>query len=108
MLQVICKEDGQTAVIDRILSETTTLGVRYYSAHRRLLWRDELEVETSFGTIPVKRVKDPQGHIRHVPEYEVCRKIALEKNIPLRWVYDTVAREADHENDELDKSGPRL
>jgi len=100
MLQVICKEDSQTAVIDRILSETTTLGVRYYSAHRRLLWRDELEVETSFGTVAVKRVKDPRGHIRHVPEYEVCRKIALEKNIPLRLVYDTVAREAVEKNDE--------
>jgi len=100
MLEVICKEDRQTAVIDRILSETTTLGVRYYSAHRRLLWRDELEIETSFGTIAVKRVKDPRGHIRHVPEYEVCRKIALEKNIPLRMVYDTVAREAVEKNDE--------
>ena len=108
MLQVICKEDAQATVIDRILSETTSLGVRYYSAHRRLLWRDELEVETSFGTLAVKRVKDPRGHIRYVPEYEVCRKIALEKNIPLRLVYDTVAREAGHEIDALDKSGARL
>ena len=98
MLQVICKEDGQATVIDRILSETTTLGVRYYSAHRRLLWRDELEVETSFGSVAVKRVKDPQGRIRHVPEYEVCRKIALENDLPLRLVYDTVAKEAAEKN----------
>ena len=99
MLQVLCKEDGKTTVIERILSETTTLGVRYYSARRRLLWRDQLDVETKFGTIPVKRIKDPQGHIRHVPEYEVCRKIALENNLPLRLVYDTVAREAAEKND---------
>jgi len=100
MLQVICKAGGKTAVIDRILSETTTLGVRFYSARRRLLWRDQLEIETRFGTIPVKRVKDPRGHVRHVPEYEVCRKIALEKNIPLRSVFDTVARQAAEKNDE--------
>jgi len=100
MLQVICKEDGKTTVIDRILSETTTLGVRYYGACRRLLWRDQLEVETRFGTIPIKRVKDPRGNLRHVPEYEVCRKIALEKNIPLRTVFDTVAREAAEKNEE--------
>ena len=100
MLQVLCKEQGKTTVIDRILSETTTLGVRYYSARRRLLWRDQLDVETRFGTIPVKRVKDPRGHVRHVPEYEVCRKIALEKNIPLRSVFDTVARQAAEKNDE--------
>jgi uncharacterized protein (TIGR00299 family) protein len=101
MLQVLCKEDIKTTVIDRILSETTTLGVRYYSARRRLLWRDQLDVETRFGTIPVKRVKDPQGRIRYVPEYEVCRKIALENNLPLRLVYDTVAKEAAEKmNDE--------
>ncbi len=99
MLQVLCKEDSKTTVIDRILSETTTLGVRYYSARRQLLRRDRLEVETSFGTLAVKRVKDPQGRIRHVPEYEVCRKIALEQNIPLRSVYETVTREAAEIND---------
>ena len=100
MLQVLCKEDSKTTVIDRILSETTTLGVRYYSARRQLLRRDQLEVETRFGTLAVKRVKDPQGRIRHVPEYEVCRKIALEQNIPLRSVYETVTREAAEKNDE--------
>ncbi len=100
MLQVLCKEQDKTTVIDRILSETTTLGVRYYSARRRLLRRDQLDVETRFGTIAVKRVKDPEGHIRHVPEYEVCRKIALKNNLPLRLVYDTVAKEAAITNDE--------
>jgi uncharacterized protein (DUF111 family) len=33
-----------------------------------------------------------------VPEYEVCRKIALEKDIPLRTVYDTLARQAAEED----------
>jgi uncharacterized protein (DUF111 family) len=28
-----------------------------------------------------------------VPEYEVCKKIALEKNIPIRIVYDTITKE---------------
>jgi uncharacterized protein (DUF111 family) len=29
-----------------------------------------------------------------IPEYEACKKIALQKKIPLRVVYDTIAREA--------------
>ena len=94
MLQVLCKNDRRDILIHRILSETTTLGVRYYESRRRLLWRDQLEVETSYGKIAVKRVKDPQGNIRIIPEYEVCQKIAREQDMPLRIVYDTVAREA--------------
>jgi uncharacterized protein (TIGR00299 family) protein len=94
MLQVLCKNDRRDILIYRILSETTTLGVRYYESGRRLLWRDQLEIETSYGKIVVKRVKDPQGNIRIIPEYEVCQKIARQQDIPLRIVYDTVAREA--------------
>ena len=100
MLQVICNRDDQAAVVERILTETTTLGVRYTSARRQLLWRDEQEIERSFGPIPVKRVRDPRGRMRHVPEYEVCRKIALKKDIPLRLVYDTIVREAVEKNGE--------
>jgi uncharacterized protein (TIGR00299 family) protein len=93
MLQVLCKDGLRDTIIHRILFETTTLGVRYYHSRRRLLWREEMEVTTSFGVIPVKRVKDPQGNIRIVPEYEVCQKIADQKNMPLRLVYDTITRE---------------
>ena len=100
MLQVLCKHDRRDVLIHRILSETTTLGVRYYESGRRLLWRDQLEIETSYGEITVKRVKDPQGNIRIIPEYEVCQKIARQQDIPLRIVYDTVAREAASGNEE--------
>jgi uncharacterized protein (TIGR00299 family) protein len=93
MLQVICHPNDKDSLIRRILSETTTLGVRYYESRRRLLWRDRFEVKTTYGDIAVKRIKDLQGNIRIVPEYEVCEKIAREQNIPLRIVYDTITRE---------------
>ena len=94
MLQVLCKKDRRDSLIQLILSETTTLGVRYDTAQRRLLWRDQLEFESSFGKITVKRVKDPRGSIRFIPEYDICRKIAREHDLPLRIVYETVVREA--------------
>ncbi len=53
-----------------------------------------MTIATSFGEIRVKRIKDPDGNTRLLPEYEACREIALQKNIPLRVVYDTIAREA--------------
>ena len=93
MLQVLCKDDSRDRLIDRVLTETTTTGVRHYQTRRRLLQREQLEVQTSFGIIPIKRIQDHGGDHRLVPEYEVCRRIALEQNIPLRLVYDTIIRE---------------
>jgi hypothetical protein len=94
LLQVLGYSDDKDILIRRILSETTTLGVRYYESRRRLLWRDRFEVKTTYGDIPVKRVKDLQGNFRIVPEYDVCQKIARKQNIPLRMVYDTIIRES--------------
>ncbi|MBW2608170.1 MAG: DUF111 family protein [Deltaproteobacteria bacterium] len=78
-------------VIDRILSETTSLGIRYYYVQRRFLERERTKIKTEYGNLYVKKVKDLDGSIRIVPEYEVCRKIALEKDIPIRKVYDAIA-----------------
>ena len=94
MLQVLCNHQHRDRLIDRVLMETTSIGVRYYETRRRLLRREQVEVQTSFGLIAVKRVQDPLGESRLVPEYDVCRQIALKKNIPLRSVYDTIIREA--------------
>ncbi len=100
MLQVLCKDDSRDRLIDRVLSETTTTGVRYYQSRRRLLGRDQLKIKTTFGVITVKRIRDTRGNIRLVPEYEVCRQIALKENLPLKVVYETVTREAAETNDE--------
>ena len=94
MVQVLCKEDRKDNLIRRLLAETTSLGIRYYRAYRQLLARDQLTITTSFGEIRVKRIKDTEGSIRLIPEYEACKEIALQKKIPLRVVYDIIAREA--------------
>ncbi|MFC1830204.1 nickel pincer cofactor biosynthesis protein LarC [Thermodesulfobacteriota bacterium] len=92
MVQVLCRKDRKSAIIHRILSETTSLGVRFYNVHRAKLEREEITIESIYGTVSAKRVTDPQGSVRVVPEYESCKKIALEKNIPIRIVYDTILR----------------
>jgi uncharacterized protein (TIGR00299 family) protein len=93
MVQVLCMEDRKDNLIRRLLAETTSLGIRYYHAQRQLLARDQLTITTSLGEIRVKRIKDQQGRVRLVPEYEACKEIALQKKIPLRVVYDTITRE---------------
>jgi hypothetical protein len=83
------------AIVDCILTETTSLGVRHYEAGRTMLPRSAETIETSFGKVAVKRVNSPRGEIRRVPEYEECRRVALEQNLPIRVVYDRIAGEAN-------------
>lgn len=90
MIQVVCAKNKREAMIHRILSETSTLGVRYYDAQRSMLERDYMDMETSYGLIMIKRIREPDGNFRLVPEYEVCKKIALDKNIPLKVVYEKI------------------
>lgn len=94
MVQVLCKKEQQETIIHRILSETTTLGVRYYDVHRCLLARDYRKIMTIYGEVQVKYITHPDGSVRIVPEYEICKEIALDKNIPILKVYDTIAKEA--------------
>ena len=47
-------------------------------------------VATRWGMAGVKLVRHPNGPRLH-PEYESCRKIAEQNNIPLQDVYDAVA-----------------
>ena len=94
MVQVLCEIRNRDAIIHRMFSETTSIGMRYYEARRRLLAREQVMLKSSFGTIAVKRIGDPSGNMRLVPEYEICKKIALANKLPLRVVYDTIVKEA--------------
>jgi pyridinium-3,5-bisthiocarboxylic acid mononucleotide nickel chelatase len=90
LIQVLCRKEKKDALIARILSETTSLGVRFYAAHRQILAREYADVETVFGKIQMKKITCPDGSIRMIPEYEVCKNIALERNMPLKAVYDAL------------------
>ncbi len=94
MIQVLCMENRKKSIINRILSETTSLGVRYYDVQRFKLVRENITIKTTYGDVQIKRIKKPNGSVQLVPEYEVCKKIAIEKGIPLKTVYDTISKEA--------------
>jgi len=94
LVQVLCHTDQKEAIVNRIFMETTSIGVRYYEALRNILSREQVEIETRFGPVSVKKIKDPDGRYRMVPEYEECKRIALERGLSFRSVYDTISKEA--------------
>lgn len=74
-------------LVNLLLRETTTLGVRTFPVDRYRADRSIVEVETPYGALPVK-VKAIGGvPISAAPEYEACRARAAEVNVPLIDVY---------------------
>jgi pyridinium-3,5-bisthiocarboxylic acid mononucleotide nickel chelatase len=94
LVQVLCPPSRREAVVQRLLSETTSTGVRCHTVERHSLFRETVSVQTPFGRLPVKRILDPDGQERFTPEYEVCREVAQRRAIPLRRVYELVQRAA--------------
>ncbi|MEW6615955.1 MAG: nickel pincer cofactor biosynthesis protein LarC [Thermodesulfobacteriota bacterium] len=93
MLRVICHGGDKSRVIDTILKESTSFGVRYYEVDRVKVPRRLKEVETRFGKVKVKIYQDNDAVINVSPEYEDCKKIAKEKKVPLKRVYNEAVKE---------------
>lgn len=94
LIQVVCDMDKRNPVINRILSETTSTGVRFQPIQRAKLMRETVTVSTTFGDVLMKKITAPDGKIRLVPEYESCKKIALSHKIPIKNVYEIIDRES--------------
>jgi pyridinium-3,5-bisthiocarboxylic acid mononucleotide nickel chelatase len=92
LLTLLCKPAETNALMSLVFAETTTLGARTYRAQRRTLPRETVKVHTRFGDVQVKLAR-VNGAICHVaPEYEDCRKLATEKNVPLQQVINEALR----------------
>ena len=86
-ITVLCPTTHRDKLIELLLTETTTFGVRLSSADRIKLRRDFVQVETQWGTIQAKRGYLNGTLVKTVPEYEDCKRLAEQNNIPLRQVY---------------------
>ncbi|MDD2735049.1 MAG: nickel pincer cofactor biosynthesis protein LarC [Desulfuromonadaceae bacterium] len=87
MLSFLCKPKQLQRLAGLLLTETSAIGLRYYRADRIILQRQSVELQTEFGAVHFKQVFDNSGAVmRSSPEYEDCRRIAREKNIPCQEV----------------------
>jgi hypothetical protein len=83
LLTALCKPEKADAIIEMLLVETTTLGVRYSEAKRRALERKIESVETQHGRVRVKVARDGARTLHFQPEYEDCARLAAETGAPL-------------------------
>jgi uncharacterized protein (TIGR00299 family) protein len=93
LLSVIVAAENLRPVLEVIFRETTTLGVRTYQTKRYKLAREEIAVETEYGKVRVKVARLRGEVINLAPEYRDCRRLADERRIPIKEVYQA-ARQA--------------
>lgn len=94
-LTVMCADRDRQALVDTVLRETTTLGVRLSRAERVVLDRTVREVDTGYGTIRVKEARLGDGTLRRTPEYEDCRRAAKGHGVTLLEVLRECTRRID-------------
>jgi len=88
LVTILCKPEDESKFQQMLFAETTTLGVRSHLVERHALPREFVKVATRFGEVRVKLSRD-SVRIQHAsPEFDDCRKLAEEKNVPLHEVME--------------------
>lgn len=86
LLTVLCRPEDAGKLTNLILAETTTLGVRRREERREVLARRSIIVSTRWGDVRLK-VATMNGTVtNYAPEYDDCRRIAVEHHVPLKNV----------------------
>jgi hypothetical protein len=87
-VEVICRPEDVERLTATLLTESTSTGVRYQVAARRVLPRRSVLVVTEYGPVDAKEIRMPDGSRRVTPEYDACRRIALLKGVAIWRVYE--------------------
>lgn len=81
-ISVLAAPEDQEKMAALLLEETTTVGVRFWQAERRVQPRTFVEVDTPYGRVRMKVT--PAGS---APEFEDCRRLAAACGKPAREIY---------------------
>ncbi|MGA2695850.1 MAG: nickel pincer cofactor biosynthesis protein LarC [Terriglobales bacterium] len=93
LLTVLCRNEDAERLTRMIFAETSTLGIRRREEERAVLTREWVAAATPWGSVRVKIARHNGAVVNYAAEYEDCRKIAMEKNVPLKSVMEAALRE---------------
>jgi hypothetical protein len=87
LVTLLCRRRQLEELAGILITESGSLGCRYYAAARFEAEREILEVETAFGNVRIKRARLDGRPLAAAPEFEDCRRLALASGVPWRDVY---------------------
>jgi len=93
-LSVTSTHETLQQMIDLVLAETTTFGMRLRREQRSVLKREERIVDTSYGQVRVKSGYDRKGNlIKNHIEFEDVKRISEEKGLSMRALLEALRTE---------------
>lgn len=96
IVTVLAPREAVEALRDILLRETSSLGVRMHEVRRSKLYRESETVDTRYGQVRVKRIGSGDS-MRRVPEFEECRRLAGELNLPLLDIYRCIEHDSNRD-----------
>ncbi len=91
-LTILVNEKKKKNVLEVVFKETTSIGIRKYKVEKIMLKREFIKVETKYGGVMVKNSYHQDKLVKYKAEYEDCKRLARENNIPLEEVYREVRK----------------
>ncbi len=84
ILQIILRQADESAIVNRVFSESPTLGIRRHQSERYFLEREIRQYRTSFGEIRCKIARDQHGKVMNIkPEHDDLVTLAESHALPL-------------------------
>jgi uncharacterized protein (TIGR00299 family) protein len=105
VLSVLCRQSDVDDLEKILFRETSTLGVRRWPVTRSTLNRRAHTVPTPWGPVVGKLAWSDDLPVRFSPEFESCRQVATEQNVPLSKVYQAAQAAFDSSSLDLPESG---
>jgi len=86
-LSVLAHQSKLPKLTQIIFTETTSFGIRHYPVTCHRIERKFEQVHTPWGAVNIKIGRHLGEIVQLSPEYEDCRRIALQFHLPLGTIY---------------------
>lgn len=91
-LSVICSSEKKDLMKEIVFTNTTTLGIRETAICKTDLERDFENIQTKYGTVKIKNAYFKNKKISSKPEYDDCKRLAIEKGISIKEMYEELKK----------------
>ena len=94
-ISILCGDRERQAIEEILWLKTSTFGLRTQRVSKTMLKRDFSIRSTKYGEITMKNAYFRGKKIKSKPEYEDCRKLAAEKGVSVKAIYDSLTSGED-------------
>jgi uncharacterized protein (DUF111 family) len=94
-ISILCGDRERQAIEEILWLKTSTFGLRTQRVSKTMLKRDFSIRSTRYGAITMKNAYFRGKKIKSKPEYEDCRKLAGEKGVSVKAIYDSLTSGED-------------